>query len=261
MNMALTEASPTARPLALGSRIVTAEAFADVDELALDGTAIVVNTGMRDAWVGEDPSRPLPPLHSAQLTHARVGQADSLVVLRTSEDAGGRAADLVGEPGWHLLGDLLGDGLDVTGGIPFDPATPLWKGPQATLGRVDLAPAHLLRETADPSPLLPFEVRVNLWFAPAGTDCFIHNAHDFIEVHTQVLGTGRMQKFSRQDHGTRYEDQVMSPGWTTPHPFCATGADGSFQYPWHQYRADTDCVWLAVEYHRVTEPTTTEESR
>ncbi|MDX3376575.1 hypothetical protein PV390_19455 [Streptomyces sp. ME02-6991-2A] len=39
------------------------------------------------------------------------------------------------------------------------------------------------------------------------------------------------------------------------------GADGSFQYPWHQYRADTDCVWLAVEYHRVTEPTTTEESR
>ncbi|WP_326702333.1 hypothetical protein [Streptomyces cyaneofuscatus] len=249
------------RPLDLGGRIVTAEVVTDVADLTLDGTAIVVNTGMRDAWVGADPRKPLPPLHSAQLTDVRVGAADSLVVLRTSEDAAERVSEIVTEPGWHLLGDLLGDDLDVTGGVPFDRATPLWKGPQADLGRMDLAPAQLLRETAEASPPVPFEVRVNLWFAPAGTDCFIHNAHDFIEVHTQVLGTGRMQKFARQDQATRYEDQVMSPGWTTPHPFCATRPDGSFHYPWHQYRADTDCVWLAVEYHRVTEPTTTEESR
>jgi hypothetical protein len=22
-----------------------------------------------------------------------------------------------------------------------------------------------------------------------------------------------------------------------------------FIYPWHQYYADTDCIWLAIEYH------------
>lgn len=35
----------------------------------------------------------------------------------------------------------------------------------------------------------------NLWYAHAGTHCGIHNQHDFPEVHTQIYGIGRMQKF------------------------------------------------------------------
>jgi hypothetical protein len=64
-----------------------------------------------------------------------------------------------------------------------------------------------------------------------------------------VHGLGRIQKFTAQDHGTLYEDLRMSPGYTTPDPFCDIAPDGSYRYPWHQYYADTDCVWLAVEYH------------
>jgi hypothetical protein len=41
----------------------------------------------------------------------------------------------------------------------------------------------------------------------------------------------------------------MGPGYTTPDPFCGTAPDGTFDYPWHQYRAESDCVWLAIEYH------------
>jgi hypothetical protein len=86
-------------------------------------------------------------------------------------------------------------------------------------------------------------VNVNLWFASSGTDCGIHNRHSFIEVHTQIMGIGRMQKFAANDQSTLFEDIYMAPG-TTHEPFC--GKD--YLYPWHQYYADTDCIWLAVEY-------------
>jgi hypothetical protein len=91
---------------------------------------------------------------------------------------------------------------------------------------------------------------VNLWFSLEGTDCALHNQHDFIEVHTQVHGTGRMQKFRAHEPRTLYEDILMSPGFTTPDPFCEVTGDGQFAYPWHQYYSDSDCIWLAIEYHR-----------
>ncbi len=82
----------------------------------------------------------------------------------------------------------------------------------------------------------------NLWFADAGTECGLHNEHPFREVHTQVLGIGRMQKFHRNDRTSIYQ-VFMSPGYTHE-PFCFD--DGT--YPWHQYYADSDCVWLAAEF-------------
>jgi hypothetical protein len=94
-----------------------------------------------------------------------------------------------------------------------------------------------------------FSVQVNLWFAPAHTNCFIHNQHNFMEIHTQVFGNGRMQKFHKQDYSTIYEDIQMSPGYTTAQPFCNLDDDSKYIYPWHQYYADNDCIWMAIEYH------------
>lgn len=230
---------------------ITATAVTGPAEHRIDGRALVVNCGPRDVYVTEPPRRPLPPLTSTVVADTGVGPADLLVVLRTDDERADRIAGITGEPGWELLGDVVGDGPSTTGGLPFDRRIPLWRGPQDVLGQVAFDPAHVLRETATAGTPQLFEVRVNLWFAPAGTDCFIHNRHDFIEVHTQVAGLGRMQKFREQDHATLYQDVLMSPGYTTPDPFCALGSDGSYVYPWHQYRADTDCVWLAIEYHRL----------
>jgi hypothetical protein len=67
-------------------------------------------------------------------------------------------------------------------------------------------------------------------------------------VHTQILGTGHMQKFRENNQDTMYEDVLMPPGFTHD-PFFTVGADGSFNYPWHRYYADTDCIWMAVELH------------
>jgi len=97
-----------------------------------------------------------------------------------------------------------------------------------------------------------FAVRINLWFSPAGSDCGIHRRHDFLEVHTQISGLGHMEKFHTDHHGSLYEDQPMAPGTTNPVPFCSSTDGSTFHYPWHQYRAETDCVWLAVEYHRIS---------
>ncbi|WP_197084995.1 hypothetical protein [Saccharothrix sp. ST-888] len=199
------------RPLNFSGRRISAEYVEAVKCFEVTGRAIVVNTGYHPALVAEQPRLGIPPLKSTILQDAVVENADGLVVLRVDESLG--IEGIVGEPGWEM----------------FFPG--LWKSPQDLLGFNGGHP-----------------VKVNLWFAPAGTDCRIHNLHEFLEVHTQVHGIGRMQKFRAQDHGTLYEDAPLAPG-STHEPFCVTGPDGTYRYPWHQYRADTDCVWLAVEYH------------
>ena len=248
-------AGGTVRPLNFSGAHVGATVVTDAAEHRVAGRAIVVNCGTDDLYVDESPRRPVPPLTSTIVADTTILHAGLAVVLRSQDEKAETIAGITREPGWALLGELLGDrigdGPGTTGGLPFDKGVPLWRGPQDTIGRVAFDPAHILRETTAPAAPDTFEVRVNLWFAPAGTDCFIHNRHDFIEVHTQVAGLGRMQKFKEQDHSTLYQDLPMSPGWTTPDPFCSLGPEGAYVYPWHQYYADTDCVWLAIEYHRL----------
>lgn len=82
----------------------------------------------------------------------------------------------------------------------------------------------------------------NLWFAKAGTNCGIHNKHDFKEIHTQIYGIGRMQKFANKNIESLYQETYMAPGFTHE-PFY----DENTKYPYHQYFADTDCIWLARE--------------
>jgi len=87
-------------------------------------------------------------------------------------------------------------------------------------------------------------VELNLWYAPKGTDCGIHNEHDFREIHTQISGLGIMQKFSQKKYDSLYREVVMPVG-LTHEPFY----DADLSYPWHQYKCITDCVWLAIEFH------------
>ena len=88
------------------------------------------------------------------------------------------------------------------------------------------------------------QTEFNLWYAPAGTHCGLHNKHDFQEIHTQILGRGRMQKFHGNDYNSLYQEVFMSPGYTHE-PFY----DREGRYPWHQYYADTDSIWLSIEIH------------
>ncbi|MGV9878696.1 hypothetical protein [Streptomyces sp. NPDC003006] len=242
-------------PLNFSGRHVEATLVRDAENFVVRGTAIVVNLGVDAVPVAEEPRKGIPPLSSTILRDTVIERADGLVLLRTDDDV--PVAPIVDEPGWRLLGDLPAQAAkqgpqrdpQPGEGTPFPRDTPLWRSPQDDAGTIRFDPAYVLKQSRLPDREQEFRIKVNLWFAPAGTDCAIHNRHDFIEVHTQVHGLGSMQKFRAQDHATLYEDLRMSPGYTTPDPFCVREPDGSYRYPWHQYRADTDCVWLAVEYH------------
>jgi hypothetical protein len=90
-----------------------------------------------------------------------------------------------------------------------------------------------------------------LWWSPSNTDCYTHNEHPFLEIHTQIHGFGRIQKFASSDHQTKSQEIYMSPG-RTHDPFCFVDSDRNPLYPWHRYLSDSDAIWLAIEFHPVT---------
>lgn len=178
------------------------------------------------------------PWRSTVLRHCTVNSADTAAFLhvRQRTNLGGVALN------WDWYGRR---------NPQFPRGTPLYISSQDDIGDVQLDPLAAFAPTPSVS-LAPrrYRVKLNLWYTPEETDCGIHTGHQFIEVHTQVLGTGHMQKFRDNKADTLYEDVTMPPGLTHD-PFFTVAPDRSFSYPWHRYYADTDCIWMAVELHPV----------
>ena len=188
---------------------------------------MLINLSDEPAATGGDIPGHLPGFASTTVQDVHV--EGSLLIALPAEVCldEARARDL----GWH---SFYGDDGPV-----------LLRSAQATVASTEI---DLGRATGTISCRRDVEVKVNLWFSPAGTECGRHNTHDFLEIHTQLSGHGVMEKFARADAPGPYEEQFMSPGATGASNFAAY--DGSaFSYPWHQYRAVTDAVWLAIEYH------------
>jgi len=178
----------------------------------------------------------IPPWKSATLRRCTLehGDAVALLHIRQRINLGGVAL------GWDWYGRRSPQ---------FPRGTPLYISSQDDIGDVELDPvtAFAPGTSVSPSPRR-YRLKLNLWYTPEETDCGIHTGHQFLEVHTQVLGTGRMQKFRENNADTLYDDVVMPPGFTHD-PFFTVANDRSFHYPWHRYYADTDCVWMAIELH------------
>ena len=64
----------------------------------------------------------------------------------------------------------------------------------------------------------------------------------FREVHTQLVGFGKMQQYREQDISSLYLEEPMAPG-TTHRPMY----DDKGRYPWHQFETITPSVFMAVE--------------
>jgi hypothetical protein len=227
---------------------IEAKLVEQVRNYPIQGRTIVVNPHLANVYVSEPPRKPIPPLSSTILKDTGVEQAESLILFQVKEET--NIGNVVLESGWKLYGDLVKKAPGPGKSLSFPHNTPLWRSPQDDAGFITFDPQLMLEQASGPRGAERFQIKVNLWFAPQHTDCFIHNQHNFIEVHTQIYGYGRMQKFKAQDTQTLYEDQLMSPGYTTPVLYCSVGADSTFVYPWHRYYSDTDCIWLAIEYHR-----------
>ena len=201
--------------------------------------AIVVNlstTALR--YTSGNDSGVILPWKSSMLRNCTLEEAETAALLhvRKSTNLGGVVL------GWDWYGRRNAD---------FPRETPLYISSQDDVGEVELDPlaAFTAVKTGPPLPRR-YRLKLNLWFTPEETDCGIHTGHQFLEVHTQILGRGRMQKFRENRADALYEDVPMAAGFTHD-PFFKLGADRSFSYPWHRYYADTDCVWMAIELHPV----------
>lgn len=76
----------------------------------------------------------------------------------------------------------------------------------------------------------------------------LHREHAFCpvpgfrEVHTQIVGFGKMQQCRENNVDTLYLEEPMAPGSTHRPMYDAQG-----NYPWHQFETITPSVFMAVE--------------
>ena len=197
---------------------------------------VVVNLSSQSILCQGDVPGIIPPWRSTTLRGGRIERAECIAVIGVK-----RRVNLGGLPllGWDWYGDR---------NRKFAREAPLYISPQDTLGQIAVDPRMFTNETRTATVTQPFELKLNLWWSPPETDCSIHNEHSFLEIHTQIHGVGRMQKFRQRDESTIYEDVLMARGMTHE-PFARVAGPQSWAYPWHRYYADTDCVWLAIELH------------
>ena len=222
------------RSLCFADSHLSAILVENVEEFAADG--IVVNLSTEVIRVEGEVDTQIQPWRSAVLRGKRIRRADRIAVLKVVdlENLGG-----VMLRGWSWFGDIY-DG--------FPRHTPLYMSNIDTVGRVAEDPFVFTRERTEAQEPQQFEIKLKCWWSPNETDCFIHNEHPFLEVHTQIHGIGRMQKFRKRDATTVYEDVIMAPGFTHE-PFCIVGGENLWSYPWHRYFTDLESIWLAVELH------------
>jgi len=221
------------RPLSFSNDWIESTLVSAVHEMPVED-AIVVNLSAKALHYRSEGDRgTIPPWKSEILRHCTLeeGEVAALLHVRQRTNLGGVAL------GWERYSQR---------NPQFPRTTPLYISSQDDLGVVNLDPTSFGSVTSASASPLPYRLKLNLWYTPEETDCGIHAGHQFLEVHTQILGTGRMQKFLEKTTDTLYEDVLMVPGYTHD-PFFVVGKDRTFSYPWHRYYADSDCIWMAVE--------------
>jgi hypothetical protein len=176
------------------------------------------------------------PWKSSMLRHCALENGETVALLRVRQrtNLGGVAL------GWEWYGHR---------NPQFSRGTPLYISSQDEVGEVQFDPlASFSLQTKVAASPLRYRLKLNLWYTPEETDCGIHTGHQFLEVHTQICGTGHMQKFRENRGDTLYEDVTMGTGFTHD-PFFTVKKDRKFSYPWHRYYAESDCIWMAIELH------------
>ncbi|MGO1074975.1 hypothetical protein [Inquilinus sp. CA228] len=223
------------RDLAFADQFISAKLVENVTDFEV-ADAVVVNVSPSAMTTGHEHPAVVPAWKSTWLKGGVIRSAERAAVIKVTN-----ATKLGGcmFRGWDWLGNRIRS-------FPRD--TPLFISAQDEVGTVSVDPMVFTNERAQAEAVQPFTLKLNLWWAPGDTDCFIHNEHAFLETHAQIHGQGRMQKFARREPEALYEDVVMPVGHSHD-PFCRVTGPNQWTYPWHRYYSDTDSVWLAVELH------------
>ena len=222
------------RRLEFADQWVSAKLVENVHSYA--ATGIIVNLSHHPLVLGGDVQTVIPPWKSAKLQNSVIGHAERVAIFDVPvvTNIGGLT---FGE--WDWFGNRF---------EKFPRTTPLYISRYDWIGETTANPFRFSNTASDIVENDDYGIRLNLWWSPAVTDCFIHNEHPFLEVHTQIFGNGRIQIFNERDASTLCREIIMVPGLTHD-PFVQVSGKREWRYPWHRYWSDTDCIWLAIELH------------
>jgi hypothetical protein len=222
------------RPLAFADHLIKAELIEQAVNYTTTGT--VVNLSNTRMVVAGDVQGTIPPWKSTILKGATIASAERAVVIGVPE-ATNLGGLVFGD--WDWFGNRMPE---------FPRTTPLYISPYDIVGEVTLNPYEFANTRSDIDYTDTYDIRLNLWWAPAKTDAGIHNQHAFLEIHTQIFGLGRIQIYRENDVTTQYREITTAPG-DTHDPIVRVTGDREFSYPWHRGWTDTDAIWMAIELH------------
>lgn len=178
---------------------------------------IVLNIGTQPVRVE---AQQLAPLQSAVLVNTEIHDLERVVLVEGFADHGDEAALMEQiRATWPSAYEVRGE--DRLRGVEH------YMSPKVWIGQTGLTLYH--------SGSVPLNVGM-------------HRDHPFCpvpgfrEVHTQVVGYGKMQQFRERDLKTLYLEELMAPG-VTHRPMY----DDEGNFPWHQFETVTPSVFMAVE--------------
>lgn len=178
---------------------------------------IVLNIGTEPVRVE---AQQLAPLQSAVLVNTEIHDLERVVLVKGIADHGDEAALMEQiRAVWPSAYEVRGE--DRLRGVEH------YMSPKVWIGQTGLTLYH--------SGSVPLNVGM-------------HRDHPFCpvpgfrEVHTQVVGYGKMQQFRERDLKTLYLEELMAPGVTHRPMYDAEG-----NFPWHQFETVTPSVFMAVE--------------
>ena len=178
---------------------------------------IVLNIGTQPVRVE---AQQLAPLQSAVLLNTEIHDLERVVLVEGFADHGDEAALMEQiRATWPSAYEVRGE--DRLRGVEH------YMSPKVWIGQTGLTLYH--------SGSVPLNVGM-------------HRDHPFCpvpgfrEVHTQVVGYGKMQQFRGRDLKTLYLEELMAPG-VTHRPMY----DDEGNFPWHQFETVTPSVFMAVE--------------
>ncbi len=191
--------------------------ISDEDRISVEGRAIVLNLGGRGLSV-EDQT--IAPLSSVIVQDSTLSGVERAVIVH-GFDAHADENELFAwvKDTWPSAFDVRQE--ERLRGVSH------YMSPKVFVGNVGLTMYH--------SGSVPLNVG-------------LHKDHPFCpvpgfrEVHTQIVGFGKMQQCRERDVETLYLEEFMAPGATHKPMYDAEG-----NYPWHQYETITPSIFMAVE--------------
>lgn len=206
----------TLTPLPIAQPFFDVCHVADAPSFAVAGSAIVLNLGAAPLQIE---GQTIPPLQSAVVRDVMLGPVSAAVVITRVSDQDDAALMAEVRKAWPTAFDVRGE--ERLRGVAH------YMSPKAWVGPVGLSFYH--------SASVPLNVG-------------LHKDHPFCpvpgfrEVHTQIIGFGKMQQCREKDIATLYLEEPMAPGATHRPMF-----DDKGNYPWHQYETITPGIFMAVE--------------